>query len=176
MLVLSFSIRLVLKMSSVLGEGAWENWRKSLMYAVLAMVMLYRDIHKETLSKLHALNMCTYCLGRITPLIKSRCSVLGYTTSAHTPHGELWDSPNVYVKMLNSVKATILSESWNSRRSWMSVVLTALTHSSPRRAPHFPEPVADPEINSQGPITERARNLVMIQNPNWENRHIVVTP
>lgn len=163
------------KMSSVLGEE-WENWRKSHMYAVLAMVMLYRDIHKEILKKLHALNMCTYCLGLITPLIKSRCNVLGYTASARTPHGEWWDSPNVYVKVLNSVKATILSESWNSGRWWMSVVLMACTHSSSRRAPHFPEPVADPEISSQGPITERARNLVMIQNPNWENRHIVVTP
>lgn len=88
-LVLPFSIRLMLKMFSVLGEGAWENWRKSHMYAVLAVVMLYRAIHKETLSELHALNMCTYCLGLITPLIKSRCSVLDYTASAHTPHGEL---------------------------------------------------------------------------------------
>lgn len=67
----------MLKMSSVLSEGAWGNWRLTHVFAVLAIVILYRDIHKETLSKLHTLNVCTYCLSLITSLTKRRCGVLG---------------------------------------------------------------------------------------------------
>lgn len=70
--IVSFSIQLILKMSNVLGKGAWGHWGMTYMLAILAMVMLLRDAHKETLSKLHAVNASPYCLGLLTSLIESR--------------------------------------------------------------------------------------------------------